>query len=55
MRDPDNIIFVKKAEKPFPNSYNNLKNYIVLIHVNDTIRANNDQAEPCCIGTEEIG
>jgi len=54
--DPGNNLFVDGAEKPYPNAYRRIKNYIAHIHVKDAIKNNdNGKVEACCIGTGQVG
>lgn len=52
--DPGNNLYVKEAEKPFPDSYETLKKYIAHIHVKDVIRYSQDHVDSCCIGNGEV-
>jgi len=52
--DPGNNLYVKEAERPFPDSYETLKKYIVHIHVKDVIRHSQDHVDSCCIGNGEV-
>ena len=54
--DPGNNLYLEEAERPFPEGYRRLKNYIAHIHVKDVLRnTNSNSVESCCVGKGEVG
>ncbi len=52
--DPANNIYVEDAERPYPESYETIKEYIGHIHVKDAIRNSQGNVDSCCIETGEV-
>jgi len=53
--DPGNEIFVKDADKPFPDGYNHVKDVMVHFHIKDAVRKGPKNEPECvCVGEGEV-